>query len=151
MCIAKLVTALGPLSLHKAMATESSQATLPSRELGVKDLSSLYEALYPVIAKYKFFGLQIGVDLDEIKNIESNNKDSGNCLLEILSARLKKEPALTCADIDKALRARSVDEHQLAKNFRSNFDCKSVTNQKKRKVSDKEWSKKERDTERHFS
>ena len=128
------------------MATGSSHATLPSRELGVKDLSGLYEALYPVRAKYRGFGLQIEVDLDEIKNIESNNnKDSGNCLLEILSSRLKRKPALTCNDIDKALRSRTVDEHTLADDFQSNFECKSVPDPQKKQIEiKKESSKKSR-------
>ena len=127
------------------MATGSSQATLPSRELGVGDLSALYEALYPVRAKYNFFGLKIGVGLDEIKCIESNNKDSESCLLEILSLRLKRKPALTCNDIDKALRSRTVDEHTLADDFQSNFDCKSVPDPQKKQIEiKKESSKKSR-------
>ena len=128
------------------MATGSCQATLPSRELGVNDLSSLYEALYPVRTKYRGFGLQIGVDLDEIKDIESNNnKDSGNCLLEILSSRLKRKPALTCNDIDKALRSRTVDEHTLADDFQSNFECKSVPEPQNSHIEiRKEYSKKSR-------
>ena len=130
------------------MATGSNQATLPSRELGVKYLSALYEALYPVRAKYKFFGLKIEVDLDEIKNIETNNKDSESCLLEILSSRLKRKPALTCNDIDKALRSRTVDEHTLADDFQSNFECKSVPDpQKKQTEIKKESSEKSRAAE----
>ena len=117
--------------IYKAMASGSSQATLPNTKLGVKDVSVLYEALYPVRAKYKFFGLQIGVNLDEIKNIETNYKDSEDCLLEVLSSRLKQEPALTCADIDKALRSRTINECQLANDFQSNHECKSITNQQK--------------------
>ena len=124
------------------MATGSSQATLSSRELGIKDLSALYEALYPVRAKYKFFGLQIGVDLDEVKNIETNNKDSESCLLEILSSRLKRKPALTCNDIDKALTSRTVDEHTLADDFQSNFECKSVPDPQKKRSEIKEESSK---------
>ena len=123
------------------MASGSSQSTLPNTELGVRDLSALYEALYPVRAKYKFFGLQIGVDLDEIENIETNYKDSEHCLLKVLSVRLKQEPALTCADIDKALRSRTINECQLAKDFQSNFECKSITIQQKGKTeSDKKSS-----------
>ena len=124
------------------MATGSSQATLPSRELGVKDLSDLYEDLYPVRTKYRGFGLKIGVGLDEIKDIESNNKDSGNCLLEILSSRLKRKPALTCNDIDKALRSQTVDEHTLADEFQSNFECKSVPDPQKKQIQIKKESSK---------
>ena len=112
------------------MAAVSSQATLPTTELGVEDLGALYEALYPVRAKYRGFGLQIGVGLDEIKmNIEPSNKDFSNRLLEVLSSRLIRKPALTCNDIDKALRSRTVDEHTLADDFQSNFECKSKKTQ----------------------
>ena len=129
-------------SLYKAMASGLSQATLPNTELGVKDISALYEALCPVRAKYKFFGLQIGVGLDEIENIETNYKDCNYCFLEVLSARLKQEPALTCADIDKALRSRTVNEHQLAKDFPSNFKCQSFTNQQEGKIEESIMRKK---------
>ena len=44
-------------------------------------------------------------------------------MLQILRARLKQEPALTCADIDNALRSRTVNEPQVANEFQ-NFKCK---------------------------
>ena len=115
---------------HKAMDTE---ATSPHTELGIGDLSALHEALCPVSAKYKFFGLQIGVDINEIKKIEANYKDSSEFLLEILCSRLYQEPALTCADICKALRSQTVNMPQLANNFQSHFKCKSISDQQKRK------------------
>ena len=105
------------------MATGSSETTSPNTGLAIKDLNALVEALYPVRAKYKFFGLQIGVDINEIEDIEANCKDSSYCLLQILRARLKQEPALTCADIDNALRSRTVNEPQVANEFQ-NFKCK---------------------------
>ena len=113
-------------SLYKAMATGSSEATLPDTEFGIKDTSALHEALCPVSAKYKFFGLQIGVDINQIKEIKANCDDSSDCLLEILCSRLNQEPALTCADICKALRSRSVNERQLANSFQSRFMCESI-------------------------
>ena len=85
------------------MATGSNQATFSNRELGEEDISALYEALYPVRAKYKDFGLQIGVHIREIRNIEAKYKDHSDCLLEILSVRLNQELPLTCADIYRAL------------------------------------------------
>ena len=113
------------------MATGSSEATSPDTEFGIKDISALHEALCPVSAKYKFFGLQIGVDINEIKKIEANYKDSSDCLLEILCSRLNQEPALTCADICKALRSRSVNERQFANSFQSRFECQSMGDQNK--------------------
>ena len=107
------------------------------------------------LAKYKFFGLKIGVGLDEIKNIETNNKDSESCLLEMLSSRLKRKPALTCNDIDKALRSRTVDEHTLADDVQSDFECKSVPEPQNSQIEiRKEYSKKGRaakPTESDFS
>ena len=44
-------------------------ATSPVTEFGVKDIRALHEALCPVSARYKFFGLQIGVDINEMKPI----------------------------------------------------------------------------------
>ena len=127
---------------HKAMATE---ATSPNTELDIGDISALHEALCPVSAKYKFFGLQIGVDINEIKKIEANYKDSSEFLLEILCSRLYQEPALTCADICKALRSQTVNMPQLANNFQSHFKCKSISDQHKRKnETERESSKKKK-------
>ena len=127
------------------MATGSSEATSPDTEFGIKDISALHEALCPVSAKYKFFGLQIGVDINEIKKIKANCDDSSDCLLEILCSRLNQEPALTCADICKVLRSRSVNERQLANSFQSRFECQSIGDQNKAKnETERESSKKEK-------
>ena len=115
------------------MATGSGEATSPDTEFGIKDISVLHEALCPVSAKYKFFGLQIGVDINEIKKIEANYKDSSEFLLEILCSRLYQEPALTCADVCKALRSQTVNMPQLANNFQIFFKCQSIGDQHKRK------------------
>ena len=127
------------------MAKGSSGVMSPNTELDIGDLSALHEALCPVSAKYKFFGLQIGVDINEIKKIEANYKDSSEFLLEILCSRLRRKPALTYNVIDKALRSRTVDEHTLADDFQSNFECKSVPDSQKKQIEiKKESSKKSR-------
>ena len=127
------------------MATGSSEGTSPDTEFGIKDISALHESLCPVSAKYKFFGLQIGVDINEIKKIKANCDDSSDCLLEILCSRLNQEPALTCADICKALQSRSVNERQLAISFQSRFECQSISDQHKRKNEiERESGKKQR-------
>ena len=113
------------------MATGSSEATSPDTEFGIKDISALHEALCPVSAKYKFFGLQIGVDINEMKKIEANYKDSSDCLLEILCSCLNQEPALTCADLCRALRSEVVNMRQLANSFPSRFQCQSIGDQNK--------------------
>ena len=123
------------------MATGSSEATSPDTEFGIKDISALHEALCPVSAKYKFFGLQIGVDINEIKKIEADYKDSSDCLLEILFLRLNQETALTCADICKALRSEVVNMCQLANSFPSCL-CQSIDNETKRESGKKKKAEK---------
>ena len=127
------------------MATGSSEATSPDTKFGIKDISALHEALCPVSAKYKFFGLQIGVDINEIKKIEATYKDPSDCLLEILCSRLNQDPALTCADICKALRSQTVNMRQLAHSFPSRFECQSIVDQNKAKnETERESSKKKK-------
>ena len=90
------------------MATGSSKPTLPNTELDGKDLAKLHKVLFPARIQYKSFGLQIGVGVDEIACIEKINQDPGHCLLEILTARLRKSEPLTWNDIDAALREECV-------------------------------------------
>ena len=114
------------------MATGSSEATSPDTGFGIKDISALHEALCPVSAKYKFFGLQIGVDINKIKEIEATYKNSSDCLLEILLSHLYQEQALTCADICKALRSQTVNMPQLTRSFKSHFKCELMVDQHKK-------------------
>ena len=120
---------MGKKSRRFTMASWSLEAATgyTNREFSISDLASLYEALYPVSAKYKFFGLQIGVNIAEIKTIGASYRGSGDCLLEILHARLQLEPALTLSDILTALRSRTVNEPMLALELESLFGQKSVT------------------------
>ena len=90
------------------MATGSSKLTSPNTELDEKDLAELHKVLFPARIQYKSFGLQIGVGVDEIACIEKMNQDPSHCLLEILTARLRKSEPLTWNDIDAALREECV-------------------------------------------
>ena len=92
----------------------ASRATSPHEGLGEDDLGDLYEALYPIRHKYKHLGLQMKVKKSEIENIEAQHSDHGDRLLEILTIRVKQTSFLTWTIIEKALRSRSVGEHQLA-------------------------------------
>ena len=107
------------------MATGSSQAASLGRVFGEDDLADLCEALYRVSTKYVFFGLRVGLQISEIRDIEANNRNTANCLLEVLSMRLKKNPALTCTDIVNALESQSLGEQQLAEEFRKKFEYPS--------------------------
>ena len=104
------------------MAAGSSEAVSTSREFNEDHLADLCDALHKVSTKYKFFGLQIGLKMHEVRGIAAKASDSADCLLEILSARLNKESALTCADIVKALKSTSVGEHNLATEFQREFE-----------------------------
>ena len=103
------------------MATRSSKPTSPNTELDEKDLAELHKVLFPARTKYKSFGLQIGVGVDEIACIEKMNQDPGDCLLEILTARLRKSEPLTWNDIDAALREECVGLGNTADKIRKRY------------------------------
>lgn len=100
------------------MAAGLGQEWSINTALGEDDLGRLYEILYPVRRNYLPFGLQIGVKLRDIQNVDVQQTDTGHHLLGILSVRVRQTPALTWAVIDKALRSQSVGEHQLADSIR---------------------------------
>ena len=103
------------------MATGSSKPTSPNTELDGKDLAELHKVLFPARIQYKSFGLQIGVGVDEIACIEKMNQDPGDCLLEILTARLRKSEPLTWNDIDAALREECVGLGNTANDIRKRY------------------------------
>ena len=104
------------------MAAGSSEAASASREFSEDDLGDLCDALHKISTKYRFFGLKIGLKMHEIRGIAAKHSDPADRLLEILSARLNQESALTCADIVKALKSTSVSEHSLAVEFQKQFE-----------------------------
>ena len=106
------------------MATGSSDAASASREFSEDDLADLCEALHKISTKYRFFGLQIGLKMHEIRRITvKTRRDPDDCLLEVLSARLNQESVLTCADVVRAPRSHNVGEHNLALEFQRKFEC----------------------------
>ena len=100
------------------MAAESSQAPSSDTALSGGDLGTLYDALYPARNKYKPFGLQIGVGIEEIYSVETQHSDPGDRLLGVLTTRLTKLRTLTWNDVDRALRRESVGESKTADNIR---------------------------------
>ena len=108
------------------MAAGLSEAASASKKFSVGDLADLSAALHTVSTKYRCFGLQIGLKMHEICIIESNHNKPADHLLDILFARLKLEPALTCADIVMALKSTSVSEHSLAIEFQKQFESKGL-------------------------
>ena len=103
------------------MATGSSKPASPNTELDGKDLAELHKVLFPARIQYKSFGLQIGLGVDEIACIKEMNQDPGHCLLEILTARLRKSEPLTWNDIDAALREECVGLGSTANDIRKRY------------------------------
>lgn len=91
------------------------------QELGEKDLKALFQALLPMAAQYKFFGIEIDVHNSEIQKIRSQFTNPNDCLFEILSIRLKMSPPLTWNDIDTALRSDAVGESRLANKIKKKY------------------------------
>ena len=83
------------------------------RPLTSNDLPHLLNVLTPVASKCYYIGLQLGVKIAQIANIEFNHRKCEDQLREILVERLKQEPPLTWQDIVTALRADSVREYGL--------------------------------------
>ena len=109
------------------MATGSSKPASPNTELDDTDLGELHKVLFPARIQYKSFGLQIGVGVYEIACIEKMNQDPGHCLLEILTARLRKSEPLTWNDIDEALREECVGLGSTADNIRKRYPLPTVS------------------------
>ena len=108
------------------MATEvsphcSASATLSCHELGEDDLKVVYNTLHPMAEKYMFFGIQINVKMSEIKKIQRLNTNPNECLLEVLSIRLKQIPSLTWNDIHTALMSESIGEGKLADKIKKEY------------------------------
>ena len=99
----------------------SASAQKRSHELGENDLKVVYNALHPMAEKYLFFGIQIDVKMSEIKKIQRLNINHNECLLEILSIRLKQIPSLTWNDIHTALVSESVGEGKLADKIKKEY------------------------------
>ena len=100
------------------MATGSSKVASPNTRLVEKDLAELHRVLYPAKIKYKSFGLQIGVGVGEIVCMY---QDPGDCLLEILTVRVRKSEPLTWNDIVAALREECVGLGKVADDIREKY------------------------------
>ena len=105
-----------PFSEKEAeMATGSSEVASPNTRLVEKDLAELHRVLHPVKIKYKSFGLQIGVGVGEIACMYQD------CLLEILTVRVRESEPLTWNDIVAALREECVGLGKIANDIREKY------------------------------
>ena len=103
-----------------SLSTQSSSTKSTLKELTKSDLPLLCNALNSVAPECFALGLQLDVEEEKIKIIMANN--TNNCqdqLHEIISERLKKDPALTWHDILTALRSPSVNHPDLVRHIQS--------------------------------
>ena len=116
MCLLRDVytTPLVSSLLFVDMASQSPSTNPIHEELTSNDLSDLLNTLNPVASKCYYFGLQLGVEDAQIRNIMYDYGKGKDQLREILRERLKQESPLTWHDIVTALRADSVREYSLA-------------------------------------
>ena len=70
------------------------------------------EFLYDIRRKWYDIGVELDVPTNELDTIRDKFKDQKDCLNEMLKERLKKP--LTWSELSKALRARYIDEEELA-------------------------------------
>ena len=103
------------------MATGSSKVASPNTELDEKDLAELLRVLYPARHRCIYFGLEVGLEGDEIKGVENRYQNSDDRLRAILSARLNKAKPLTWNEIYSALRSECVDKSRLADKLRQKY------------------------------
>ena len=111
--LAVMATGTGPG--HSAPADQGPH------ELGEDDLRVVFKALHSVAEKYMFLGVEMNVKMNEIEKIQRQCSNPNECLLKILSVRLKQIPSLTWRDVDTALRADTVGEAKLANRIRKEY------------------------------
>ena len=75
----------------------------------------------PSIPIDPFLAVEMNLTMNEIKRIQKQFSDPNECLLEVLSVRLKQIPSLTWRDIDTALRSGPVGEVRLANSIREQY------------------------------
>ena len=92
----------------------SAPADQSPDELGEDDLKVVFKALHSVAGKYVFLGVEMNVKMNDIEKIQMQCSNPNECLLKVLSVRLKQIPSLTWRDIDAALRSDTVGEVKLA-------------------------------------
>ena len=81
----------------------------------------MLELLIPMAKKYFSFGIHINVQVNVIEKIQKHSFNHEECLIGVLSFRLKQKPSLTWNDIDTALRSPIVGEGKLADSIKQQY------------------------------
>lgn len=89
-------------------------------------LPQLLNVLKPIAPKWKDFGIQLKIDIDELNDIEGKPtlvaEGVSGYLRECLVLAVRKHQ-LTKSDISKALRSPSLHENKVAKVFEETFNA----------------------------
>ena len=108
--ISATLSALGPARM--------SLGTLTAHDLTLSDLNRVYNLLFQVKAKWRDIGLQLGVNVNSLDNIQSevSYRDDGQRLMQMLSEWLRNvtEPRPSWPRLVDALRSEPVREGKLA-------------------------------------
>ena len=89
-------------------------------------LSQLLNVLKPIATKWKDFGIQLEIDLDELNDIEGKPtlvaEGVRGYMRECLILAIRKHH-ITKSDICKALRSPHLHEYKMAKDFEETFNA----------------------------
>lgn len=93
------------------------------------ELSDLIEELFEVRRKWYNIGVHLKIPEDTLDNIESTCRDDFDRALRLLMQHWRKqiEPKATWADLVRALRKRTVNEHDLAANLEERYVAPTST------------------------
>ena len=83
--------------------------------LTIDDLREVRALLYPVKRKWYDIGIELGLRVDELENIQAADADDGKCLTKMIFIWLKSiNPLPTWKALGDALKAEPVHEMELA-------------------------------------
>ena len=90
--------------------------------IGQEDLKSLHSELHPVSDKWFSLGIQLQISFETLKSIQSDNRTTAECLLEMLTVWLKQiHPSHTWDILIDALESPPVGEMALADQLRAKY------------------------------
>ena len=90
--------------------------------VGQEDLRLLHNELYPISDRWFSFGVQLQISFETLKHIQSDNRTTAECLLEMLTVWLKQIHAPHTWDIlIDALESPPVGEMALADQLRAKY------------------------------
>ncbi len=84
------------------------------KELTSHDLGQLSNILSEAVAKWHELGLQLGISVGRLREIEEDHKTARRRFTEVLNDWVKGTNPSTVGNLEAALRSESVKEHKLA-------------------------------------